>query len=176
MPKYSESADRRVGLTLAGLSPQVNVSDAAEDRSEVLSVLKFDIGGEVFSVAVDQTEGVVHCPRITPLPAPPHGMVGVASVRGRITLVMDLSLGMNQKPERRRLILLKGEAQLGLLADRVDGVVALEPRSIRKRPERKRASETLVKNEQKSSWPATVYFKDSGRRVPILDIEALTEV
>ena len=176
MPKYSESADRRVGLTLAGLSPQATIPNAAQERPEVLSVLKFDIGGDVFSVAVDQTEGVVHCPRITPLPAPPHGMVGVASVRGRITLVMDLSLGANQRAERRRLILLKGEAQLGLLADRVDGVVALPPRSIRKRPERKRAHEAQLKGEQKSIWPATLYFKDSGRRVPILDIEALTEV
>ena len=176
MPKYSESADRRVGLTLAGLSPQVDPPDAPEGRPDVLSVLKFDVGGEVFSVAVDQTEGVVHCPRISPLPAPPHGMVGVASVRGRITLVMDLSLGANQKAERRRLILLKGEAQLGLLADRVDGVVALAPRSIRKRPDPKPPSEAATKGEQKSSWPASLYFKDSGRRVPILDIEALTEV
>jgi chemotaxis signal transduction protein len=176
MPKYSESADRRVGLTLAGLSPQAAAPSAPEDRPEGLSVLKFDIGGEVFSVAVDQTEGVVHCPRMSPLPAPPHGMVGVASVRGRITLVMDLSLGANQKAERRRLILLKGEAQLGLLADRVDGVVALAPRSIRKRPDRNRPSEPLTKSEQKNMWPASLYFKDSGRRVPILDIEALTEV
>ena len=176
MPKYSESADRRVGLTLAGLSPQAAVSDASEEGAEVLSVLKFDIGGEVFSVAVDQTEGVVQCPRISPLPAPPHGMIGVASVRGRITLVMDLSLGATQKAERLRLILLKGEAQLGLLADRVDGVVALAPRSIRKHPDRKQRSEPLTKTELKSMWPATLYFKDSGRRVPILDIEALTEV
>ena len=176
MPKYSESADRRVGLTLVGLSPQSASPNASDDRSEVLPVLKFDIGGEVFSVAVDQTEGVVHCPRISPLPAPPHGMVGVASVRGRITLVMDLSLGANQKAERRRLILLKGESQLGLLADRVDGVVALAPRSIRKRPDRKRRSQPLTKSELNSMWPATLYFKDSGRRVPILDIEALTEI
>ena len=176
MPKYSESADRRVGLTLAGLSPQATAPNAPEDRPDVLSVLKFDIGGEVFSVAVDQTEGVVHCPRISPLPAPPHGMVGVASVRGRITLVMDLSLGANQKAERRRLILLKGDAQLGLLADRIDGVVALAPRSIRKRPDRNRPPEQPAKSEQKSTWPANLYFKESGRRVPILDIEALTEV
>jgi purine-binding chemotaxis protein CheW len=176
MPKYSESADRRVGLTLAGLSPQAEAPNAPEGRPDVLSVLKFDIGGEIFSVAVDQTEGVVLCPRVSPLPAPPHGMVGVTSVRGRITLVMDLSLGANQKAERRRLILLKGEAQLGLLADRVDGVVALAPRSIRKRPDPKPESEPATKNDQKSMWPASLYFKDSGRRVPILDIEALTEV
>jgi hypothetical protein len=28
---------------------------------------------------------------------------------------------------------------------------------------------------RRAIWPATLYFKDSGRRVPILDIEALTE-
>jgi chemotaxis signal transduction protein len=176
MPKYSESADRRVGLTLAGLSLPAASPGALEDRAEVLSVLKFEVGGELFAVGVDYTEGVVDCPRISPLPSPPDGIVGIASVRGRMTVVMDLSLGVSQKAERRRLILLKGDSQLGLLADRVEGVVALPPKSIRRQPARKQSLDSLPEGAQTGSWPSSRYFRVEGTPVPILDIEALTEL
>jgi purine-binding chemotaxis protein CheW len=147
-----------------------------EDRAEILSVLKFEVGGESFGVGVDYTEGVVDCPRISPLPSPPDGIIGVASVRGRMTVVMDLSLGVSQKAERRRLILLKGDSQLGLLADRVDGVVALPPKSIRRRPARKQIVDALPESGRTGSWPSSLYFRVEGSLVPILDIEALTEL
>jgi chemotaxis signal transduction protein len=48
-----------------------------------------------------------------------------------MTVVMDLGLKANGHSSRRRLILVKGDAQLGLLADRVDGVLALKPKKVR---------------------------------------------
>ena len=175
MPKYSESAERRVGLTLAGLSSQATLQPGAEERGEVLSVLTFEVGGETFGIGVDYTEGVVDCPRISPLPSPPDGILGVASIKGRMTVVMDLSQGASQRAQRRRLILLKGDSQLGLLADRVEGVAALPPKSIRRRAARKQQVDNEVQTGQKASWPSSLYFRVEGRIVPILDIEALTE-
>ncbi len=99
------------------------VSDSLS-ADALLSVLLFEAGGKMFAVNVDQTEGVVACPAVTPLPGAVESIVGVSSMRGRITVVIDLSKDSRQA-ERRRLILTKGEAQLGLVADRVEGIVAL---------------------------------------------------
>jgi chemotaxis signal transduction protein len=139
---------------------------------EVASVLLFEIGDKAFAIGVENTEGVVDCPRISPLPSPPDGLVGVASVRGRMTLVMDLSLKANLAAGKRRLILIKGEAQLGLLAERVEGVVAIDADKLRgddKTPAPRAADE-------ESKWPTRSFFIAEDRRVPVIDVERLIEV
>jgi len=173
MRKSNDSAELKMALTLAGLSTEAAKSSMPEDRPDILSVLKFDVCGDDFALRVADTEGVVDCPRIAPLPAPPEGLIGVASVRGRMTLVMDLSLGKSPTTERRRLVLVKGDAQLGLVADRVEGVVALPPKSIR-RNDGKKVSDYPAMSRR--SWPASLYFKEGKRLIPVLDIEALAEV
>ncbi|HET9531834.1 MAG TPA: chemotaxis protein CheW, partial [Blastocatellia bacterium] len=102
-----------------------------------LSLLVFGIGDEKFAIEVDHTEGVVDCPRLTPLPSPPDGMIGITSVRGRMTLVLELGSETGQKPSKRRLILLR-DAQLGLIADHIEGIVSLDTAS--KARTRKRAA------------------------------------
>jgi len=146
-----------------------------EGKDDRVSVLVFDIGGETYAIGVEGTEGVVDCPRTSPLPSPPDGIVGVASVRGKITVVMDLSLGAAQRDDRRRLILLKGDAQLGLLADRVEGVLSLAPRQIRPAGKRNQNSQggAIVESEV---WPSQNYFKSEGREVPIIDTSRLAEL
>src|SRR2546423_3597857 len=146
-----------IPLALTGLEP----TDAPLD---LVSVLLFEIGGEAFGIGVEHTEGVVDCPRVTPLPSAPDGIIGVASVRGRMTLVMDCSLAANPDEGKRRLILLKGESQLGLLAERVEGVIALEPEKIRKR---KSSDKSMHTGE--GEWAAPAHFKHEGRLVPLLD-------
>jgi len=152
-PKTSPAVSP-IPLALTGLEP----TDAPVD---VVSVLLFEIGGEVFGISVEHTEGVVDCPRVTPLPSASDAIIGVASVRGRMTLVMDCSLKANADEGKRRLILLKGESQLGLLAERVEGVVALDPDRIRKR-----------KGDDKTA----AHFQHEGRRVPLLDAARLAEI
>jgi chemotaxis signal transduction protein len=143
-----------------------------DDKTDVASVLLFEIGGKAFAIGVENTEGVVDCPRISPLPSPPDGLAGVASVRGRMTLVMDLSLKAGLTAGKRRLILIKGEAQLGLLAERVEGVIALEPDRLRQ-PDKKSAAR---ESSDGGDWPARSYFTSENRRVPIIDIERLIEM
>src|SRR5258705_4370406 len=109
---------------------ELEAPDSDEGKSPVVTLLMFEVGGAHYAIGVENTEGVVDCPRTTPLPGPPDGVVGLTSVRGRMTVVMDLGLEIRQEPVKRRLILVKGEAQLGLLADRVEGVIALEPKKV----------------------------------------------
>src|SRR5262245_40311325 len=102
-----------------------------DEKTELVSVLVFQIGGAAYSIGVEHTEGVVDCPRITPVPNPPDGVSGIASVRGRMTVVMNLGSNGSTEHARQRLILIKGDAQLGLLADRVEGVLALGRNKVR---------------------------------------------
>ncbi|MFL6214702.1 MAG: chemotaxis protein CheW [Blastocatellia bacterium] len=170
MRDKKEKAKTNVGinavpLALAGLEP-------ADVPVDVVSVLLFESGGELFGIAVEHTEGVVDCPRITPLPSAPDGMIGVASVRGRMTLVMDLSLKANPDEGKRRLILLKGEGQLGLIAERVEGVLALEPDRIRKRKENDKAAARATPEW----WAAPEQFKHEGRAVSLLDVARMAGI
>lgn len=134
----------------------------AKNNDDLVSVLVFNVGSEVFAVKVDHTEGVVDCPGISPLPGAPAGIVGVTSVRGRITIVMDLSFG-RIGDGRRRLILLRGEAQLGLLAGRIEGVVALKPDLVTKKAA-----------DGRRTLDGDCCFDYEGKQVPIVDPEKLT--
>jgi chemotaxis signal transduction protein len=151
----------------------VSLSDAKGTAAgpELPSVIVFNVANLTFGVDVNATEGVVDCPRVVPLPNPPQGVIGVTSVRGRITIVFDLALGSSG--EKRRLILLRGEAQLGLLADRIESVVGLEPHALPGSLESGKRAEARRTGEE-SRWPATVHIGLNGKTVPIIDVERLS--
>jgi len=171
MPKSTNDRTANARLMMAALPLELG-QDPGEGKQELVSVLMFEVGGAAYAIGVEHTEGVVDCPRITPLPNPPEGVTGITSVRGRMTVVMDLGTNVSQEPARRRLILVKGDAQLGLLADRVEGVLALEPRKVRPVAHGK---DSLTLQRAKFGWPAGSYFKSGRLRVPILDVERLGE-
>jgi chemotaxis signal transduction protein len=154
-------------------SLEQRASELEDRRSDLVSVLSFEVGGEPYAISVEHTEGVVDCPKLTPLPGAPTGVAGLASVRGRMTVVMELGSNPSAESGKRRLILVKGDAQLGLLADRVEGVLGLEPKKLRPVAHGK---QNLTQQQAKFGWPASSYFKSGTRRVPIIDVERLSEV
>lgn len=173
MAKENKSVNGKAG----GVSPiplALLATQPADVKLDVVSLLSFEIGRKAFAIGVEHTEGVVDCPRISPLPNSPDGMAGVTSVRGRMTLVMDLSIMANPNEGKRRLILVKGEAQLGLLAERVEGVIALDPKQLVKAEVNKDAAG--VRRIERSLWPVRAYFERDGKRVPVIDVERLAEI
>ena len=170
MPKSNNDRTANARLMMAAFP--LEVENKTEGKHDHFSVLMFEVGGASYAIEVEHTEGVVDCPRITPLPSPPDGVAGITSVRGRMTVVMDLGPKVSEQQLRRRLILVKGDAQLGLLADRVDGVLALEPKKVRPVAHGK---DFLTQQRAEFGWPAGSYFKSERRRVPILDIDRLSE-
>jgi chemotaxis signal transduction protein len=147
-------------------------TDSEKDKAEVISVLMFEVGGAAYAIGVEQTEGVVDCPRITPLPSPPEAVAGLTSVRGRMTVVMELGSNSVEQTVKRRLILVKGDAQLGLLADRIEGVVRLEPKKLHPL---EKSKERVTAQRLPLGWPAKSYFKRGKRSVPLIDVERLAE-
>jgi chemotaxis signal transduction protein len=172
MAENNKPQRKRSKIKVGPIPLILSASDPVDSKTDIASVLLFEIGGKAFAIGVENTEGVVDCPRISPLPSPPDGLAGVASVRGRMTLVMDLSLKANHNAGKRRLILIKGEAQLGLLAERVEGVIALEPDKLRQAEKTSTAQEA----NENSNWPARSYFTSGNRRVPVIDVERLIEI
>jgi purine-binding chemotaxis protein CheW len=161
-------------LRLGVIPLETGAAAGAEAASDHLSVLTFEVGDESFAVGVEHTEGVVDCPRLAPLPSAPDGIIGVVSIRGRITLVMELGSRASQKSGSRRLILIKGDAQLGLVADRVTGIVALAPKKIKKLAAARQPA-PQASADVKSTEVAETYFTHEGRRVPIIEVNRLAE-
>ena len=170
MARGKEKRAEKTDLKVGPLPLELISTPAPAGASDQVSVLVFATGGHRFSIGVEHTEGVVDCPRISPLPSPPDGIIGVTSVRGRMTLVMDLNVAANQQAAKRRLILVKGDAQLGLIADHVEGVVALEPKQLRAIGVKDDKSKV---REVDATWHARFYFKSDGARVPVVDVERL---
>jgi purine-binding chemotaxis protein CheW len=172
MAKGKASATINSLLKLAALPMKIGESGAAETAAEQFSFLVFEINGETFAISVEQIEGIVDAPRITPLPNPPDGVIGVGSVRGRMTLAVSLSTVEGLSRHKQRLILLKGDAQLGLLADRIDDVVTVQKKDIQKaaKPKRAIAEGGPVVGESKN------YVKRKDRLIPILDVEQIGEI
>lgn len=106
-----------------GVSLEEMLAGAYEPEGEAAApVLVFGVDGAWYAVDATQVEVIVPAPPIAPLPFPPDRVLGVASVRGRMRLVVDP--GGARIESSPRLIVLHGEAHLALLADHVLGVFA----------------------------------------------------
>jgi len=171
MPASNKEIGARARISIPAIPLELGSPGTGDEKTQHVSVLMFEIRGASYAIGVENTEGVVDCPRITPLPRPPDGVAGLASVHGKMTVVMDLGSGSSDEL-KQRLILVKGNAQLGLLADRIEGVRALEPNKVRPVAH---GRSRLTAERAKFDWPATSYFKSGRIRVPIIDIERLSQ-
>lgn len=172
MAESTKEIGARRRISIPAIPLELGSPGPDDEKTQHVSVLIFEIGGASYAIGVENTEGVVDCPRITPLPRPPDGVAGLASVRGRMTVVMDLGSGPTEEQVKQRLILVKGNAQMGLLADRIEGVRALERNKVRPVAH---GRSRLTSERAQFVWPATSYFKNGRVRVPIIDVERLSQ-
>ncbi|HEV7890284.1 MAG TPA: chemotaxis protein CheW [Pyrinomonadaceae bacterium] len=88
-------------------------------------------GGQTFAVNAEETEGVAEGLTPAPLPHAPASVLGVVSVRGRMRTLLYPPALLSQTNERedvttavpRFVVALRGDEQLALAADSVEGVV-----------------------------------------------------
>ena len=172
MANGSKEISARVRVSIPAIPLELGSPWPGGEKTQQVSVLMFEVGGSSYAIGVENTEGVVDCPRITPLPRPPDGVAGLVSVHGRMTVVMYLGSRASEEQVKQRLILVKGNAQLGLLADRIEGVLALEPKKVRPVAH---GRSRLTSERAQFDWPASSYFKSGRTRVPIIDVEGLSQ-
>jgi chemotaxis signal transduction protein len=126
-------------------------------------------GGQAFAVRAEDAEGVAEGLAPAPLPHAPAAVLGVVSVRGRMrTLLYAPALvAETQAPEAvttatpRFVVALRGDEQLALAADSVEGVVTFD-------------ADSFSPPDSHDS-PLTATLEHEGRRVQLLDASRLFE-
>jgi purine-binding chemotaxis protein CheW len=165
-------------LSHEALSLTLEAPDADDYDPEAFSILTFVRGTRIFGIEVGNTDGVVECPKITPLPIAPDGVAGVVSVRGRITIVIDAAAESGRAESKMRLILVRGEGQIGLLADQIQSVISLKKEQLEKVPQGRVSRRLLgaAAGGTQTLRLASCYFKHAGRRVPVVDLGLLLNI
>lgn len=124
-------------------------------------------GGRAFAVRAEEAEGVAEGLTPAPLPHAPAAVLGVVSVRGSMRTLLYPPALFAQTDARedlpaaapRFVVALRGDEQLALAADSVEGVVAFD-------------ADSVPLPDPQDSTPA-VTLEHEGRRVQLLDASRL---
>lgn len=102
-----------------------STSPAPAHTSEMIyEFLAFGLADETYALPLAGVQEILKPPRITEVPRSPHEVLGIVSVRGRVTTVIDLRRRL-KLPERpidkltRILLIGNGAEVMGLLVDSV---------------------------------------------------------
>lgn len=103
---------------------------ASGPSEEQVDVLEFTLADERYALLASQVHDVQPLRELTPLPCTPAFLRGLVNLRGRLVAVIDLKrfFGLPEPgiTDLHRIVLLrKGEVEIGLLADTVEGVRAI---------------------------------------------------
>jgi purine-binding chemotaxis protein CheW len=132
------------GSTPVATAPSEAPAAPAEDRDEAakqeLEMLSFRLSHEEYAVFVDDVREVLKVRDLTRVPNAPEYVLGVTSLRGMMLPVMDLCTRLGLKPverdEKARIIVVSpDEEDVGLLVDRVTGVIRIPQDAIKPAPD-----------------------------------------
>lgn len=112
------SLDRRLVEAIHAAAAQPEPDDGSR------SILAFEVAGVEHAVDAGSVEAITRAGSIATVPYGPRAVLGVASVRGRMRLVLDA--GGASPATGAYLVVLQGDGQLALLADRIFGVRRVE--------------------------------------------------
>lgn len=109
--------------------------DAIEAPGQAHEYLGFLLDGEGYAIPIDGVVEIMKPLPITPVPGSRPQVLGLMSVRGRLSTVFSLraclDLGPRRVDGRSRVLLLEtAHEQVGFLVDEVRGVFRAEPDSI----------------------------------------------
>lgn len=100
-------------------------SECAPSGESEHALLLFECDGIASAIHASCVASIEEAGVMVPLPFPPPDVAGVASIRGVMRLVVRL--GASTPTGRGRLIALSNDRNLAIYADRVHGVVTVEP-------------------------------------------------
>ena len=114
--------------------------ESANEASKELELLSFRMGGEEYAVTVNDVREVLKLRDLTAIPNTPEYILGVMSLRGTMLTVVDLGRRLGLSPgvrdDRARIVVVStDEEDVGLMVDRVTGVLKIMPEGIKPPPE-----------------------------------------
>ncbi|MBI5025316.1 MAG: purine-binding chemotaxis protein CheW [Nitrospirae bacterium] len=105
---------------------------------EMVEVLAFRLSGEEYAIRIGDIQEILRNQRITIVPRAPSYLQGVTSIRGKIVPIIDLNsrLGLKKvNSERRKIIILFGtKGPIGILVDKVTGVLKVSKNELHPPP------------------------------------------
>jgi len=116
-----------------------DAGEAGAQAADLVQFISFAIGGECYGVDIIAVREIKGWSEITRLPGQPAYMRGVLNLRGAVVPVLDLRCrfgqGMTEPSPLHVLIVVLIDQQLvGLLADSVSDIVAVDPAKIKPVP------------------------------------------
>jgi purine-binding chemotaxis protein CheW len=114
--------------------------DAGETAAHEIELLSFRLGAEAYAVLVKDVQEVLKVRDLTLVPNAPSYILGVTSLRGTMLPVIDLCKRFGLLPgardEKSRIIVVSlNDENVGLIVDRVTGVLRIMPEAIKPTPE-----------------------------------------
>jgi purine-binding chemotaxis protein CheW len=103
---------------------QQRSGDVLDDDAATREFLGFELGAERYALPLSSVREIVRVPTVTEVPRSPEEVLGIFSVRGTVTTLVDLrrKLRMPESEEttRSRVLLVdRGNEVIGLLVDAV---------------------------------------------------------
>ncbi len=143
-------------------------------KGKKLLLIVFKLGGQEFAIEIDKTKEVVKTPEISSVPHLPEHMVGVANVRGKVVLIMDLGRkfhitdGAAKWEDPYSIVIQNAGYKIGLLVPEVPNTVMVEGNSIS-------TAAAIVTDTARDQTYIKGIVKQEGRMIFFLDIEELVE-
>lgn len=109
------------------------VDDRAASESDVESenFLIFRIANETFGLRLATVAEIARLPELARMPLVPRCLLGLANLRGTVLPVMSLRILLNlpdlQANEQSRLVVLRGDAPVGFVVDRIERLMQVAP-------------------------------------------------
>jgi purine-binding chemotaxis protein CheW len=124
-----QASPEKIAAVLRERSLRLAKTPPSQSGLPIESVLVFQVGGERYSIAIDQVAEVVPLQVLTPVPGLPSHIKGIINVRTEIWPVISLRalLGMQTDGNLAKgyvLLLRKQKPALGLHVDSIEGVSA----------------------------------------------------
>ncbi len=139
LPEHSETRD---GTPEAGIV----------ETDDIIELLVFGLYNEEYAFMVSELEEIIRPQQITSIPRTKEYLIGVTSLRGKIIPVIDLKkmllLTGKEESAKRKIIVLKGnKGPLGVLVDRIAGVVRLPVSGLTEAPAHLKESQLRYINQ-----------------------------
>lgn len=134
-----DELDAAARAVLRARAQRLARAPATQSTDASVDVLEFGLASERYALLAGKVHDVQPLRELTPLPCTPPFLRGLVNIRGRLVPVIDLKKFFGL-PERgitdlhRVLLLRNGEAEIGLLADTIEGVFALGTHGIQPPP------------------------------------------
>jgi purine-binding chemotaxis protein CheW len=114
-----------------------NVSETFNDNNQQMAM--FSIGDEIFGVGINIIKEIVRYPKIISVPKTPDYVTGLSNLRGNVLPIINsrIRLGLSQietTDDTRVLVIESGRHPVGLVVDKVSGVINIEGMTLENPP------------------------------------------